>query len=445
VTPADAEAFLLDLPRFADAGGAAYAPGLDRVRALLAAMGDPHVGLPVVHVAGTNGKGSTASFVAAIGTASGRRVGLHTSPHLLCLRERMRVDGVPAPPEWLAAAVAKHEDAMREIGPSFFEATVALSLLYFREQEVDLAVVEVGLGGRLDATNVVEPVVCLVTHIGLDHTDLLGDTLAEIAREKAGIAKPGVPFLHAADLGTTRHALRAEAKARGATLENVIATTRLDMVREGVEIRTETGTYGPVRLGLAGSHQRENAALAVRAAEIAMPGVDRQSVERGLREVVALAGIRGRGERWAEDPRIVLDVAHNPDGWLLALDHIDDTLVWPHAEGSRWVLFGAMQDKVTDAFEDWLEECWQLPTCGFLLADLPSPRALAAADLARRIEASGYGLKDSRRGLATEVFPGVAGALAHFRREAGPHDQLLITGSHVTVAEALAALEGART
>ena len=210
-----AEARLLALPRFADAGAAAYRPGLERMRALLADMGDPHAATPAVHVAGTNGKGSTASFAASVAHAAGAHVGLHTSPHLVSLRERMRVDGRPAPPEWLEGAVERWGGAVEALEPSFFEATVALSLLYFAEQGVDLAVVEVGLGGRLDATNVLAPLVSVVTHVGLDHTDLLGETVGEIAREKAGIAKPGVPFLHAVADAGARAALEAEARGRG--------------------------------------------------------------------------------------------------------------------------------------------------------------------------------------------------------------------------------------
>lgn len=420
----DAEAFLLDLPRFADAGASAYTPGLDRVRALLAAMGDPHVGLPVVHVAGTNGKGSTASFVAAIGTASGRRMGLHTSPHLLTLRERMRIDGVPASVDWLADAVGRYDGALREVGPSFFEATVALSLLYFREQAVDLAAVEVGLGGRLDATAVVEPVVCLVTHIGMDHTDLLGDTLADIAREKAGIAKAGVPFLHAVPDEEARAALEAEARRRDAPIEAVRETVRLGPDADGIRVITEAGSVGPVQIGLAGEHQAWNAALAVRAAEIAMPGADRSSTERGLREVVRLAGIRGRGERWSGDRRIALDVAHNAEG----LGRAFEAGLHTGGLGTGWLLLGVMADK---DIREFVRSRLGDGDVRVLAVDLPTPRALPAADLARLVTEAG--------GVA-EVVPSVAEGLTRFRRDAGPHDRLLVTGSHVTVAEALRAL-----
>ena len=259
------ESRLLALPRFADAGAAAYKPGFERMRALLDALGEPQRASRAVHVAGTNGKGSTASLAASVAQAAGLRVGLHTSPHLVSLRERMRVDGEPASEAWLDAAVARLADALDEGGPSFFEATVALSLAYFAERGVDLAVVEVGLGGRLDATNVVEPVVSVVTHVGLDHTELLGETVELIAVEKAGIARPGVPFLHAVE-GPAADALEVEAARRGAPVEAVRPSCEVEPIGAGrVRLATPVRDYGEATVGLPGAHQAWNAALAVRA------------------------------------------------------------------------------------------------------------------------------------------------------------------------------------
>ena len=320
---------LLALPRFADAGAAAYTPGLDRMCALLAAMGNPERTVPALHVAGTNGKGSTASFAASIAQAAGVRVGLHTSPHLLHVGERMRIDGVPASDSWLDDAVERHADLFARVGPSFFEATTALAFLRFAEAGVDLAVIEVGLGGRLDATNVITPVVSLITSIGLDHTDLLGDTLAAIAREKAGIAKPGVPLLHS--LPRTRSgavaqneavaSLEQTARDAGAPVEAVRETCRVEIespVPLVIHLETPRADYGRVAVGLPGAHGAWNAALAVRACEIAVAGLTPAAVADGLRSVSARTGLRGRGED--AEPGIVLDVAHNDDGWRVALD-----------------------------------------------------------------------------------------------------------------------------
>ena len=430
-----AEARLLALPRFADAGAAAYRPGLDRTRALLAALGDPHTATPAIHVAGTNGKGSTASFAASVAHAAGLRVGLHTSPHLVTLRERMRVDGRPAPPDWLEGAVERHAGAVEAHAPSFFEATVALSLLYFAEQDVDLAVVEVGLGGRLDATNVLTPAVSVVTHVGLDHTDLLGGTLPEIAREKAGIAKPGVPFLHAVADPEARAALDAEARGRGGVLEAVRETCRAEPAGSQsapplIRLATPVQDYGAVEVGLPGAHQAWNAALAVRAVEVALaagrrsgpPGVD--AVRSGLAEVAARSGLRGRGGAWDADPRVALDVAHNADGWRAALAA---AAVPPG--GRLWVLAGVLADKDPAALGALLADPAAPPALGPVLAvGLGGGRALSAEALAQALRAGG---------AAAEPVATVADGLRRFRGGAGPGDRLLVTGSHQTVAAVL--------
>ncbi|PAP76399.1 bifunctional folylpolyglutamate synthase/dihydrofolate synthase [Rubrivirga marina] len=412
---------LLALPRFADDPAGAYRPGLDRVRALLGAMGDPHRAAPVVHVGGTNGKGSTASFVAAIATASGRRVGLLTSPTLLHPAEMARVDGVPQVEAFGAAADRWMEEAAA-VGSSFFEAAVALAFVVFSQAEVDLAVVEVGLGGVEDATAVVDPAVTIVTSVGLDHTDVLGATRPEIARVKAGIAAPGVPFLHAVEGAETVAALEEEARRRGGVPERVRETVRLATEAEGLVIETERQSYGPVALGLPGAHQAWNAALAVRAVESLGLGVAGEAVERGLRDVVALAGLRGRSEAWVGDPRLVLDVAHNADGLRAAL-----AAVAVPPGGRLHVLLGMMADKAIAEVADALR--------GVRIQTVPldTPRALSAAALAARLRSAGLG-------DVTEA-GGVADAIGAFREAAGAADRLLVTGSHRTVAEALRAFE----
>ena len=429
-----AERRLLDLPRFADRADA-YRPGLDRMHALLDALGNPQRAFPVIHVAGTNGKGSTSSLAASVVQATGRRVGLHTSPHLTTLRERMRVDGQPAPPAWLDAAADRLTGvvpggvagALDEVGPSFFEATVALSLLYFAEQAVDLAVVEVGLGGRLDATGVVEPVVSVVTHVGLDHTELLGETRPEIAREKAGIARPGVPLLHAVE-GEAVGALEAEASRRGAPVEAVRQSCRAEVASPAplrVSLATPAAAYGAVGVGLPGAHQAWNAALAVRAAEVAAErlgwgALGPEPVRRGLAEVAVRAGLGGRGQAWGADARVVLDVAHNADGWRAALGAV---AVPPG--GALWALVGVLADKDAAALADALAE----HEVRVLALGLEGDRALAAAALADVVR---------QRGVRVQEVASARQALGAFRDAAGPDDRLLVTGSHQTVAGVMA-------
>ncbi len=414
---------LLDLPRFADAGAAAYRPGLERMDAVLDAMGHPEREYPVVHIGGTNGKGSTASMAAAILTAAGRRVGLHTSPHLLHLGERMRIDGQSASEAWLVDTAERFEPSFDAIGASFFEATTAMALAHFAEGGVDVAVVEVGLGGRLDATNVLMPILSAVTNIGLDHTDLLGETIEQIAGEKAGIAKSGVPFLTTAE-GAALDILRAGAEGAGAPFENVRETVRL--VRTGdatISITTPTRDYGALTLGLAGRHQEWNAALAVRIAEGAEPHLEDASARTGLRDVVQLAGLRGRGEVASSDRRIVLDVAHNSDGWNAAF-----SAQGARSAGRRYAVIGVMADKDPAALGAALAAAGVIA----LPVALPSPRALSAPALSAAV---------SRAGAQTlDAGPTVAAALDWFRRRAGAGDSLLVTGSHVTVAQAMKVL-----
>ncbi len=420
--------YLLALPRFAEQGAAALKPGLERMHALLEAAGRPHERFKSVHVAGTNGKGSTASMLAAIATAAGLRVGLHTSPHLWDLAERLRLDGVPAPHAWIADAVARLRPALDTVEPSFFEATVALSFLYFAEQEVDLAVVEVGLGGRLDATNVLRPEAALVTHIGLDHTELLGDTREAVAREKAGIAKPGVPLLTAAEGPGVLAALRATAEARGASFVNVRDEVDVRNVEEHadglvLDLTTPVRTYRRLRVGLAGRHQVWNAALAVRAAEHVVPAVGRSAapVAAGLAGVRKLSGLAGRCEIYQSAPLILADVAHNADGLEAALAVARAAL--PAPTGTLYVLFGTMRDKDLAALTDTLSRSAAV----VLPVGLPTPRALPVADLRRTLRA---------RGLPVLDVAGVDEGIHWFRRNAGASDGLLITGSHFTVAQA---------
>ena len=412
---------LLALPRCTDSGAAAYRPGIERMEALLDAVGHPERAFPAVHVAGTNGKGSTASLAAAVLTASGRRTGLHTSPHLVHVGERMRVDGVSAPDGWLDAAADRLP--LDRVQPSFFEATVALSLAYFAERCVDVTVVEVGLGGRLDATGVVHAAVGVVTHVGLDHTDLLGETRPEIAREKAGIARPGVPLLHAV-MGDAGVAVEAEAARRGAPVENVRATCRAERRPDGrLALATPVRNYGALALALPGAHQAWNAALAVRAAEIVAPDLRPEAVAAGLAGVVRLAGLRGRGETHPSDARVVLDVAHNADGWDAAL-----AAVRVPPGGRLHAVVGVMADKDADALAARLAAAgarvWPVA--------LPGERALPADALAAVLAAAG-----------ADAMPplDVPGALARARAVAGPTDRILVTGSFVTVAEALKAME----
>ena len=272
--------------------------GLDTTRTLLRGLGDPHALIPSIHIGGTNGKGSVATLVAEALSAAGWRVGLYTSPHLVSFRERIRVDGVPISAEAVAMWTGRLEFQMRELGATFFEATTAIAFADFAARGAEVAVVEVGLGGRLDSTNVVTPLVSAVTKIALDHMKYLGDTLEEIAREKAGIAKPGVPFVVGEKDPRLVEVLRGEARRSAHA-----AGARAD-------VRVLPPEYEwPGALGLRGPHQRRNAGIA-HGILMALPAPWRPplgAIEAGF----AAARVPGRLDRRGQ---WLFDVAHNPDG-----------------------------------------------------------------------------------------------------------------------------------
>lgn len=343
--------------------------GLERMRRLLAALGDPQDGLPAVLVAGTNGKGTVSALLASFGAAGRYRTGLYTSPHLETWEERLRIDGAaidgPVLGALLDRVLAAAEAALDE-PPTLFEALTAAALLWFAEEEVELAVLEVGLGGRFDATNAVEPRLAVVTSIGLDHREHLGETLAEVAREKAGILRAGVPAVTAAGPDEVEEALAAEAERLGAPRVRVPerlgveAVQRFKPFADPPELRQRVWLGPPAavdggggerdlevfELALAGRHQAQNLAVALAAAaELRAAGWERLT-ERALKagakacrwpgrlEEVALpaAGAGGPG-------RVLLDVAHNPEGAAALAAALDD-LGEPVD-----LLFGVLEDK----------------------------------------------------------------------------------------------------
>ncbi len=319
---------------------------LTRMRRLLDRLGRPEQGLPVVLVAGTKGKGSTAAMLEAIERAAGRRCGLYTKPHLLEYRERIRVDGAMIAEEELALWVAEarpHIEAGEgdaEGLPTYFEASAALALLAFRARGVELAILEVGLGGRLDPTNAVDPVVSVITPISFDHVEQLGRTLAAIAREKAGIIRPGRPVVVAQQPPEAHGALAAVAAERGATFISVAEEARWEitmMSTRGQSVALAARMdYGLLQLPLVGRHQAGNAATAVVAAEtLSREGfpLPPEAVPRGL----ASLHWPGREEVLSEGPTVIVDVAHN----VASMQALRDTLLelWP---GRRLLLVFAM-------------------------------------------------------------------------------------------------------
>ncbi len=292
---------------------------LGRMQAFLARLGDPHLQYPTVHVGGTSGKGSTATMIAAAMSASGKRVALHAKPHLSSMTERARIDGVPVSEERfgdiLGAMHPAMDDIARDYGrPTYFETLLAIAFVYFAEERVDAAVIEVGIGGTLDGTNLIVPAVAAITNVGLDHMDVLGDTVEKIAFDKAGIVKPGIALVSAAS-EPARGVIEAVCAERGAPFVAVdevtaIAERRSERYGQSFAVRTARGTY-EISLPVLGRFQERNAAVAIAVLE-RLPDdlhVSIEAVERGFAQLV----IPGRMEFFPGFPNVVFDIAHNPD------------------------------------------------------------------------------------------------------------------------------------
>lgn len=320
--------------------------GLENIRSLAAFRGNPQRRYAVVHVAGTNGKGSTASFIAAGLRAAGYRTGLYTSPHLVDFSERIRVDGVPMPEREIVAFTRILRPEIERLHATFFEATTLMAFEHFANAGVDVAVIETGLGGRLDATNIVDPVLTVITSISIDHTEFLGSTIEEIAAEKAGIIKPAVPCVCARQHREALAVLRRCARERNAPLiEAWRRESEFHLLNHERMSCTLPGLAAAVELGLAGEHQVENAAAAVaallRLRRDGFDQLDEAGIAEGLRNVRMLSGLRGRLETVQEQPLLVVDVCHNPDGVRAMVE----TWTATHAADRTDLVFGVLEQK----------------------------------------------------------------------------------------------------
>jgi dihydrofolate synthase / folylpolyglutamate synthase len=360
--------------------------GLDNIRAITAALGHPEDAVPAVHVAGTNGKGSVCAMLATALRAAGYRTGCYTSPHLVDLEERFQVDGVPLPRTTVEAVIdhvrivaeALQADGRLAAVPTFFEVATATAFELFRRAAVDVAVLEVGLGGRLDATNVVTPRVAVITNIDLEHQQYLGDSLAAIAGEKAGIIKPGVPVVSGERKDEARAVIRATCVARGAPLTDAFADVAAPATfvdgRVRLTLSTPTRAYPPCTLGLRGRHQLDNALVAVRALEAldrAGLSVPPDAIVAGLED----AAWPGRLDlvTWTNGRALLLDAAHNPAGARTLASYLWDV----HPDGVTLVL-GAVRDKDHRGMLAALVPQARM----IVVTEPPTPRAATAGDLA---------------------------------------------------------------
>lgn len=420
------------LPMFSRLGREAIKKDLTNILALCEALGHPENQFKSIHIAGTNGKGSTSHGIAAILQANGYKTGLYTSPHLLDFRERIRVDGQMVSKEFVVDFVATHRTLFETIRPSFFEVTVAMAFTAFATAGVDIAVIETGLGGRLDSTNIITPVLSVITNISYDHMDVLGNSLEEIAREKAGIIKEKIPVIIGEEQPHSEKVFFEKALAQQSQL--YYADSMWELVQWPKADRP--GSYSAIYLpdqrvyaletDLLGSYQTRNLRTMLAAATL-LPAVSDTKINLALaidalKQVHQLTGIRGRWEQIQKSPLVIADVAHNADG----LQHVINQ--WERISArNKHVVIGFVRDK------DVFSALQKLPrNCSYHFCNAAIPRALPAEEL---------GALAQHIGLTGQAHNSVALAVAAAKSTLQQDDALLITGSFFVVGEALAAME----
>ncbi len=388
------------LPMYQHKGQRAYNAKLDGISDLSAYLGNPHQKFKSIHIAGTNGKGSSSHMLASILQEAGYKVGLYTSPHLKDFRERIRINGKKASKQYVIGFVKRHYVYLKSNKLSFFEMTVGMAFDYFARNKVDIAIIEVGLGGRLDSTNIISPEICLITNIGLDHTDFLGTTLAEIAREKAGIIKKGIPVVISEYHNETAPVFTTIAASTDAPLH--FADQDADI---------------PYTTDLLGDYQRRNIRGVLEVlTHLRGFAVSGSQIQKGLRSVVHNTGLMGRWQVLDEGPRVVCDLAHNREG----IGQVMDQLGRENYQHLHMVL-GFVSDK----------------DLGTMLPLFPKGGTyyFARPDIPRGLDAKELQDIALQYGLTGKAFSSVSQAYQAARKAAAIGDLIFIGGSTFTVAE----------
>jgi dihydrofolate synthase/folylpolyglutamate synthase len=427
MTYQDAIDFLFtSLPMYQRLGKAAYKSNLDNTHRLDQWFGHPHRSYPSIHVAGTNGKGSVSHMISSVLQASGLRTGLYTSPHLRDFRERIRISGQKIPEEEVTAFVSGNQEIIREIQPSFFEMTVAMAFDYFARGKVDVAVFETGLGGRLDSTNIITPVLSIITNISLDHTEFLGSGLISIAREKGGIIKEGVPLVLGRAREPTEEVLLAMARERNAPVvrANRIYHPRFRTLNSDGSMQLRFSREGSpalesLRCDLSGAYQEENILTALAALEVLQKlnwKISYADLLQGFASVVTTTGISGRWQTVGHNPRSICDTAHNVEGIAAVVRQIRE-IPWKRLH----MVWGMVNDKDLDMIFPLLPE-----EAYYYFTRASVPRAMDAEQLANRAR---------EYGLTGKHFASVREAYRAAMARAGPDDMIFTGGSTFVVAD----------
>jgi dihydrofolate synthase / folylpolyglutamate synthase len=418
------------LPMFQRSGPAAYKHSLENTLRLDEMYGSPHRNFRSLHIAGTNGKGSVSHMLAAVMQSAGYRTGLYTSPHLKDFRERIRVNGEMVDEDFVAEWTEDFRQRNRAAGiqPSFFELTAIMAFDYFAREKVDIAVIETGLGGRLDSTNIISPEISIITNISYDHTSLLGETLPLIAGEKAGIIKRGTPVVVSQRQPEVEEVFLRKAEQEGSLLSFADDEYTADYSladRDGNQVlnfrKNGVLSYPSLVLDLPGLYQRLNVPAVLKTVDL-LRGmgwqVPEEAVYKGLSDVKLLTGLQGRWQVLGFNPRIVCDTGHNEEGIKLVVDQIYQT---PYKR--LHIVFGVVSDKDSDK----------------VLALLPKDAGyyFCKADIPRAMDEKVLAGKAAEFGLSFETYSSVSEAYEAARRAAGPDDFIFIGGSTFVVAEIL--------
>lgn len=411
-------------PVFEHVGAAAYKEGLETTRALDAHFNHPHHKYKTIHVAGTNGKGSCSHTLAAILQSEGYKVGLYTSPHLVDFRERIRVNGVCIDEQRVVDFVEQERAFFEPLHPSFFELTTALAFLYFAEQKVDVAVIEVGLGGRLDCTNIITPVLSVITNISFDHTQFLGNTLEKIAGEKAGIIKPKVPVVVGETTAQTRPVFQAKAQELQAPLffaEDAPEVISVDTHVPEQGFIYHTQSFGELQGELTGIYQAKNTNTVLSAVkQLRKIGLVKheESIRRGMNEVTLLTHLAGRWQTIGTRPLMICDTGHNAAGWTYLSRQITAVKC-----RQLHMVFGMVDDKDIDT----------------VMAMLPRNARYywTQADNHRAIPAETVAQKGAAHQLTGSTFHSVSEAVKAAMQNAQEDDFIFIGGSSYIVADLL--------
>lgn len=412
-------------PLFQNLGAGAYKPGLRTTEALDEHFEHPHHRFRSIHVAGTNGKGSCSHTIAAILQAAGYKVGLFTSPHLLDFRERIRINGIMIPEQYVIDFVEKEKSFFEPLHPSFFEITTAMAFKYFAEEHVDVAVIEVGLGGRLDCTNIIKPELSIITNISFDHQQFLGNTLTEIAGEKAGIIKRDIPVIIGETVPETRLVFKEKAK----TVDTRIifaedAPIVLKSFVNGKNFRVyNTTIYGEIFGALTGDCQDKNTNTILTAiTHLDCFKIPLQAILRGFAEVCETTGLMGRWQYIQKNPTVVCDTGHNMGGWK----YLGERLTKISQEQTLKIVFGMANDKDIDGVLEILPK-----TAQYYWAHASVNRALTESQL------EGIAAKYALRG---KKFTTVEAAYKQALLEASANDFIFVGGSNFVVSDLLSYL-----